>query len=513
MNVRHRSINSLPAIFALRAYLMPSLDRLSAAIIPSGLPSATSCKVSKLPILSTTRATSSALTDSLLQHSSTGTAGHSINGSASAHSALVDIRVAPHGDAHCGLPEGVAIMLQDAVLTPLAMPTSSKVTDESSSSSLSDAVADCTGVANTWEGDTAAAQFSQSSAEVGRYSASVFDLNVKRGELLVICGTVGSGKSTLLAALAGARPLTAGTVLHFGSRAYVSQPPFLMRDTVRNNITFCLPYDTRRYEQAVRDAALETDVLVLSNGHETNVGEGGVLLSGGQRARVAFARALYANAEIFLLEDIFAAVDANTGRQLWRTLCQLLADGKTLVLVTNQAHIFSRPEVGRICIVSNGRLAALGRFAEVSSHLEALGLAVNANESASAPAATRAAEESGVPVQAVPIVVGRADEDTLLSLRAAIAVVRRTLKRSQGEVVSGRLIDRTCAALKGSCGFGLDDEKREGLVSSTWKDSCPCAVRCPLRSPSPLATHGSPLRMSFRNSLFTALLYSAAPVG
>ena len=102
-----------------------------------------------------------------------------------------------------------------------------------------------------------------------------------------------AGKSTLLSVLSGARRHAAGRVTRAGSRAYVAQPPFLQRESVRENITFGLRYDATRYAAAVARAALGTDLTQLAYGDLTNVGEGGVVLSGGQRARVAFARALY----------------------------------------------------------------------------------------------------------------------------------------------------------------------------------------------------------------------------
>ena len=121
-------------------------------------------------------------------------------------------------------------------------------------------------------------------------------------------------RSRLLDVCMGVRRHMTGTLIRAGRRAYVSQPPFLMRDTVRRNITFGLIYDAQRYNTAVARAALQSDLTALSDGDDTNVGESGVMLSGGQRARVAFARALYAVAECerectLYLEDIFAAVD------------------------------------------------------------------------------------------------------------------------------------------------------------------------------------------------------------
>ena len=142
------------------------------------------------------------------------------------------------------------------------------------------------------------------------------ELQVEAAELLVLCGAVGSGKSTLLAALAGARPLAAGTRAATLRRAYVAQQPFLMRESVRRNVLFGQPFEAARYERSLAMAALEPDLRAMPRGDETDVGEGGHALSGGQRARVAFARAVYAEAEALFLDDIFAAVDAQVGRWL-----------------------------------------------------------------------------------------------------------------------------------------------------------------------------------------------------
>ena len=121
-----------------------------------------------------------------------------------------------------------------------------------------------------------------------------------------------------------------------------------MRDSVRANITFGAEYDEAHYRRALRMAALETDVEQMSHRDHTDVGESGCLLSGGQRARVAFARAVYAAADTMYLEDIFAAVDQPTSAALWASLVELHESGSTIVLVTNQAALFGRPEVGKL---------------------------------------------------------------------------------------------------------------------------------------------------------------------
>jgi len=159
------------------------------------------------------------------------------------------------------------------------------------------------------------------------------DLVLKRGQFLVICGEVGAGKSTLLAALALAQPLSEGKVEVHGSRAYGSQKAFVMAGSIRDNILFQLPWDPRRYREALERAALLPDLASMPAGDSTVVGPEGVQLSGGQRARVALARVLYADADVVLLDDVMSALDAETGAKVWAgAICWLKARGKTVRL-------------------------------------------------------------------------------------------------------------------------------------------------------------------------------------
>ena len=133
----------------------------------------------------------------------------------------------------------------------------------------------------------------------------------------------------------------------------------LLRASVRENILFGRPYEAQRYAEALKLAALEVDIRQLAEGDQTNVGEAGLRLSSGQRARVAFARAVYSDADALILDDVFAAVDAHTGTLLWETLKLLvLVRGKTVVVATHQMQLLSRPEVSRIALMRDGELSA-----------------------------------------------------------------------------------------------------------------------------------------------------------
>jgi ABC-type multidrug transport system fused ATPase/permease subunit len=138
------------------------------------------------------------------------------------------------------------------------------------------------------------------------------DLRVESGATLAVCGTVGSGKSSLLAALLGQIPST-GTVMVAGRVAYVPQIAWIQNASLKDNVLFGRPYEEAAYRAALRTCALEADLPLLPAGDLTEIGERGVTLSGGQKQRVQLARALYADADVYLLDDPLSAVDAHTG--------------------------------------------------------------------------------------------------------------------------------------------------------------------------------------------------------
>lgn len=119
------------------------------------------------------------------------------------------------------------------------------------------------------------------------------NVKIKAGKLYAIIGQVGSGKSSLLNLLLGELPITSGNVILNGDLAYASQEAFIFNTSVRNNILFGLPYDKQRYRDTIKYCALLTDFQLLPEGDKTVVGDRGASLSGGQKARVNLARAVY----------------------------------------------------------------------------------------------------------------------------------------------------------------------------------------------------------------------------
>ncbi|WFD36272.1 hypothetical protein MCUN1_003150 [Malassezia cuniculi] len=146
---------------------------------------------------------------------------------------------------------------------------------------------------------------------------SELDLTVHEGELVAVLGRVGDGKSSLLSAIMGDMNRTAGTLNVNGRTALFSQGGWCMGSSVRDNILFGRVYDEEHYKKCIFACALQHDLEILPDGDQTEIGERGVSLSGGQRARVALARACYAAADIYLLDDPLAAVDAHVGAHIW----------------------------------------------------------------------------------------------------------------------------------------------------------------------------------------------------
>ncbi|EEU35999.1 uncharacterized protein NECHADRAFT_49776 [Fusarium vanettenii 77-13-4] len=175
------------------------------------------------------------------------------------------------------------------------------------------------------------------------------DFTFPNGALSVISGKVGSGKTLLLSAILGEAELLKGTIcvpkaqyaypdkwIIPGSVAYVSQTAWLENDSLRNNILFGLPFEQARYDTVIKVCALEADLAVLTDGDSTDLGANGVNLSGGQKWRVALARAVYSQAEILIMEDIFSAVDAHVGAWIFeKCLTGDICQGRTRILVTH----------------------------------------------------------------------------------------------------------------------------------------------------------------------------------
>lgn len=191
------------------------------------------------------------------------------------------------------------------------------------------------------------------------------DIEFQMGQLTCIIGAVGSGKSAFISMLAGELPLSKGALKRrAGSTiAYAPQDPWIMDGTVKENILLGLPYEAEFYNEVINACGLNVDLAQLRYGEETIVGDRGVQLSGGQRARIALARAFYRNTDIILLDDPLSAVDSRVGRLLfYSAILDLgLNKGKCVVLVTHQHQFIAE---SRCVIMSDGKIVCVGTYQE-----------------------------------------------------------------------------------------------------------------------------------------------------
>ena len=143
--------------------------------------------------------------------------------------------------------------------------------------------------------------------------------------------------------------------------AYVPQTPWIMNATLRDNVLFGQPDNEERFREIIQACCLEPDLEMLPNGEDTEIGERGINLSGGQKARVSLARAAYSGAEIVLMDDTLSAVDSHVGKRLLEN-CLLrgpLAE-KTRVLVTHALHVLDKTDY--IYVMDEGVIVEQGTY-------------------------------------------------------------------------------------------------------------------------------------------------------
>ena len=228
-----------------------------------------------------------------------------------------------------------------------------------------------------------------------RFKLRNITLSFPKHELSVISGKTGSGKSLLLASILGEADVLGGTIqvpkapppeeryddqatpndwYIDAAIAFVAQIPWIENATIRENILWGLPYDPARYQKVLHACALEKDLEILPDGELTDIGANGINLSGGQKWRVSFARALYSRAGILVLDDIFSAVDAHVGRHLLEeALTGELGRGRTRILVTHHIAL-TLPKTKYYVLLGDGGVQHAGYVNELrkSGHLEAI---------------------------------------------------------------------------------------------------------------------------------------------
>nr|APD26522.1 ATP-binding cassette transporter subfamily C member 4 X4 protein [Brachionus koreanus] len=184
------------------------------------------------------------------------------------------------------------------------------------------------------------------------------------GDLVAIIGSVGAGKSSILSSLLDELQIVSGEIDIKGSVFYVPQEPWIFTASLRQNILFGKPYEKKKFNEIIKVCCLEEDLKSLSNGEHTLIGEKGINLSGGQRARVSVARALYSDAQIFLFDDPLSAVDFNVAKKLYENCINKYLKSKIRILVTHQVHHLAS-NVREILYLVDGEIKFRGNFSDL----------------------------------------------------------------------------------------------------------------------------------------------------
>ncbi|XP_067119202.1 ATP-binding cassette sub-family C member 4-like [Centruroides vittatus] len=190
-------------------------------------------------------------------------------------------------------------------------------------------------------------------------------LSVQPGEMLAVIGSVGSGKTSLLMSILGEIPVISGKVSVKGKISYSSQEAWIFNGTIRENIIFGEEYQEEKYRKVLHITTLEKDIRSFPNGDSTLVGERGVIMSGGQKARINLARALYLDADIFLLDDPLSAVDVPVARHLFQKCIMEYLNDKVCILVTHQTQFLN--STTKVLMLNGGNCELIGSYYEAGN--------------------------------------------------------------------------------------------------------------------------------------------------
>jgi len=214
--------------------------------------------------------------------------------------------------------------------------------------------------------------YKEAYARSGPYAIHNVNMKVKKGELSCVVGRVGCGKTSLLLSLLGDTRKVSGNATIAGSVAYVAQNPWIFNGTVRENILFGLKYDEDLYAETLFACALNDDLEILPEGDQSIVGEKGLSLSGGQKARLSLARAVYARADIYLLDDPLSAVDEHVGQHIINNV--LHKDGvlgsRTVLLATNSIPVVQQAD--HVAMIAGSEIVEQGALGDDLPRIKAI---------------------------------------------------------------------------------------------------------------------------------------------
>ncbi|EPT00314.1 hypothetical protein FOMPIDRAFT_1023884 [Fomitopsis schrenkii] len=213
------------------------------------------------------------------------------------------------------------------------------------------------------------------------------DLLFRKGCINLIIGPTGSGKSSLLMALLGemhympAGPDSFFNLPRTGGVAYAAQESWVQNETIRDNILFGAPFEEERYQKVIEQCALKRDLELFAAGDKTEVGEKGITLSGGQKARITLARAIYSKAHTLLLDDVLAALDVHTSKWIVEKCFKGdLVRGRTVLLVTHNVSMASPIADFVVALGTDGRITSQGSIASALEHDQKLAAEVAKEE-------------------------------------------------------------------------------------------------------------------------------------
>ncbi|KAL4454238.1 hypothetical protein ABPG74_012195 [Tetrahymena malaccensis] len=192
-------------------------------------------------------------------------------------------------------------------------------------------------------------------------------VNFEKSKFYGIIGKVGSGKSSLFQILIREMPFYQGDIRLNGNIAYVEQEPYIFSGKVVDNILFGKEMNQEFYNKVIEACCLKDDLASFKQGDQTEIGERGITLSGGQKARLSLARAVYSNSDILLLDDPLSAVDAKVAKQIHQMCLMGILKEKTILLITHQVHFTKQCD--RILILDQGQLIGQGTFDEIKDHV------------------------------------------------------------------------------------------------------------------------------------------------